>query len=224
MDSKTKPSAGRPKKKGFQKKTAISTQYSNPVDFVVNTTSQPLTRYVRNPPIGLLNGCNICFINCVLQILYYIPSLSERLEFCHLNGMVNPIATALREIFREISSSALNVNTSKYFNSLKGSYRWTLGNQQDSNEFLINVLQCLYAKKNSIGMISGDLITNCPFNINIMKSLKCVCCTKHSEKYTNESTLALPVNSNSSTSIQHLLNICKHTEEIVEYTLDHGTR
>ena len=66
MSSKPR-STGRPKKKGFLKKS--SSENVESIDFVVQDSPQSMTRYIRNPPIGLLNGCNICFINCVLQIL-----------------------------------------------------------------------------------------------------------------------------------------------------------
>ena len=221
MNSKSM-SAGRPKKKGFQKKSASSSENLQSIDSIVQDSSHSITPYVRNSPIGLLNGCNICFINCVLQILYYIPALSERLDFCFLNGMASPIVIALRELFREMSSSAFAVDTSKYFQSLKGDFNWTLGNQQDSNEFLINALQYLYTKKkNETGRMTGDLITNCPFNIKVMKGLKCIGCTQHSEKYTNNSTLALSVNNQTPTSIQQLISDAQHIEDIVLYTVDH---
>ena len=184
--------------------------------FRILLTRSHVTYY---PPISLLNGCNVCFINCVLQIFYYISDVSERLDFCYLNGMKSPIVMALKDIFYEISSPVPAVRTSKYFHRLKGDYNWTLGTQQDSNEFLINVLQDLYTKKNDDNNSTtiGDLISNCPFNINVRRARQCIDCTKHSEKYTYNSTLPLSVNSENPTSIQKLVDECKHRQEVVQY-------
>ena len=140
-------SVGRPKKKSFKTKSASTIQDLDSINSVSQEYSGSVQKYVRNPPIGLLNGCNICFINCAIQVFYYISAVSDRLHFCLSNGLKSPIVMALADLFNKMSSSVSPVNTPNYFQSLKGKFNWILGQQQDSNEFLINVLQDLYAKK-----------------------------------------------------------------------------
>ena len=179
--------------------------------------------YIRNPPIGLMNsGFNNCFMNCALQVFYCIPSLRQRLNFCITNGMNSTTVTALHEIFEKMSSSNSLIFTANYFTLLKGNLKWKLGTQQDSNEFVIHVIQSLYTKKktneNDVSN-TKDLISNCPFNVTVKATFKCILpdCTRHSEKYTKNSTLLLTVNSQMTTSIQNLIDSQKHTETILDY-------
>ena len=106
-----------------------------------------------------------------------------------------------------------------FFEELKGTYNWELGNQQDSNEFMLNVLQNLYAKKNEKNENTGDFISNCPFNITFKSTRKCIMpfCTRHSQTYTKYSTLPLTIHTESPTSIQKLLDIHKCWEAQVDY-------
>ena len=114
------------------------------------------------------------FPELCIAIFYYIPSIRERLNLCINSSMASPIVLALTEFFNQMSDSFSSVLTSPYFESLKGTYNWICGRQQDSNEFVINVLQDLYTQKNASGMNTGDLILHCPFNITIQTLSTCI--------------------------------------------------
>ena len=179
--------------------------------------------YIRNPPIALMNsGFNVCFMNSALQVLYCIPSLRQRLNFCITNGMKSTIVTALHQLFDRMSLSNTLIMTANYFTLLKGNFGWRFGTQQDSNEFFIHIIESLYTKKkanaNDVSNTT-ELIGNCPFNVTVKATLKCILpdCTRHSETYTKNSSLLLTVDNEMNTSIQNLIDSQKHTETILDY-------
>ena len=91
---------------------------------------------------------------------------------------------ALIEVFNLMFFSKSAIFTANYFNMLKGNPTLELGYQQDSNEFLINVSDSLYSKKNT-DLSINTLIANCPFNIIFSISWKCIMsdCTRYSQTY-----------------------------------------
>ena len=170
----TNSQKGRPKKKGF-KGTPVKSPISHadaakfskaPVDCIENHSSTSIDNtsgtssampMLRNNPIGLTNsGENICFLNCVVQILYFIPALHTRLYEYSSRTLIRPLTydqhvrfnvmTSLKLLFDEISNGYSEVRSSRYFDNLKIYSTWRLGQQQDSHEFLDHILNNLYPK------------------------------------------------------------------------------
>ena len=63
-------SVGRPKKKSFKTKSASTIQDLNSINSVSQEYSGSVQKYILNPPIGLLNGCNI--FSLIAQYKYFI--------------------------------------------------------------------------------------------------------------------------------------------------------
>jgi hypothetical protein len=126
-------SPGRPNKKAFPSKTGkspaicIENQSTPPIN--VACTSFTPSSMLRSNPIGLLNtGENICFLNCVVQVLYFLPALHNRLYEYNSQLLIKPLTydqhmrdnvmISLKSLFDDISNSFNPVRSSKYFDNL----------------------------------------------------------------------------------------------------------
>ena len=203
---------GRKRKRGFGNQEQPSQMPS---------CSQAVSRYNRNPPTALDNNkVNICYMNSVLQSLYYIPEIMERLDFCSSTSIGNQQLLALKDIFNEMSSSTVVV-TSLYFSMLKGDKaHWLLGQQQDACEFINDIIGNLYGKQNST---DSNLISNCPFSILNRTVLHCMNsnCTRYSSVDNRCGAVKIPMeNSNSRISVQELIDRNKHSVENVDYNCE----
>ena len=132
-------STGRPKKNTFpSKSTGISyAEAVRPNESVVdnmlstgsNSSTSSIIPMMRSRPIGLSNCLeNICFLNSVVQVLYFIPELQTKIHNFDTRTLIRPLTTdqhvqcnvitALKFLFTEISNAQDVVKTSNYFNQL----------------------------------------------------------------------------------------------------------
>ena len=215
-------SSGRPKKKAFPTKSSkvaidsIANQSS--IDNTSSTPSAMLTR--RNNPIGLINsGENICFLNCVVQILYFIPALHTRLHEYISQTLITPLTydqhvrdnvmTALKSLFDDISNAYSEVRSSRYFHKLKRYSNWRLGQQQDSHEFLDHILNNLYPT-----LEDDKLEDDCIFKIDLMTYIECNQCSEEIPKSEQSLFISIEVQPMVHQSVGGLINNYMHREEI----------
>ena len=220
-ENKLRSSAGRKKKRGFQNKSTAEnvkdTNHNSGYESQFCTNELTLPSIIRDTPIGLRNGANCCFMNSALQVLYFMPTLREFLNNHIVSHPGNPTLTALKVVFDEMSMSSKHVTVANYFTQLKGNFNWKLGHQQDSNEFLIHILEQLYTK----GPYK-ELVNDCPFKIITKSTRACTStnCSHHSTKYDKNCTLPLSVSCGKPISIKKLVESHISMEELVSYNCE----
>ena len=195
---------------------AVSKHTHIPPASDVQLTSQTVSRYTCIPPASLDNNMvNICYMNSVLQVLYYIPEVAERLDFCSLTNMDNQQLRAVNNIFNEMSSSSVVV-TASHFSMLRGvKTHWLLGQQQDACDFINDIIGNLYGKQKSS---DSNLISSCHFSILMRTALNCTGCNRCSTCEERCGALKIPMaNGSSRTSIQELIDDNTHIVDNIDY-------
>ena len=96
----------------------------------------------RTAPLGLKNysGHNVCFFNSVIQVLFSVESFREHIR--HLDT-IDPIVLIIKNLFREIESSDIPIETYLYVQSLELSH-YQPGVQFDAPECLQHILNNVY--------------------------------------------------------------------------------
>ena len=124
---------GRPKRKrGFKGNISSNTNISR------NVQATAL-------PVRLLNNVeNICFLNSALQVLYHIPLFKE---FLRNKAVGNDVTLAVKDIFHEITVASRPIKVSNYLHRLNIP-NYIYGNQSDSHELLLYLLDEIYQDRN----------------------------------------------------------------------------
>mgnify|MGYP001340039308 CR=1 FL=1 len=210
----TGKNTGRPKKKSFPKKYALTSENLESIIVINDRVSESPTNLTH--PIGLLNnGENICFINSAIQLLYnyenfrsYIKNLSSS----------NEVVLAIKALFNEIDSSSYPVKSSKYLQQFNIPF-YIYPNVYDSHEFLVHLLDKVYPRVDNTSMFDD----NCMFNVKTKNHIVCKNSICNQSIVKIEQNLALTLNvksSNDSQTINDLLNEFKKEEKLPNYTCE----
>ena len=147
------------KSPGWQKKSNAFNFKKQRAD---NEIDLNISSNVRNPniPLGLLNrGENVCFFNCVVQVLYAIPAFRDFLQGLTLGYEA---VIAIKEMFEEISTSNEPVRTSKYVQDL-GLTEYRFHEQYDAHECITQFLNNIYP----------TITDDCMFKVQKLESIVC---------------------------------------------------
>uniref|UniRef100_A0A7M5XKR3 ubiquitinyl hydrolase 1 n=1 Tax=Clytia hemisphaerica TaxID=252671 RepID=A0A7M5XKR3_9CNID len=100
----------------------------------------------RTAPLGLKNlGQNVCFFNSLVQALYSIKRLRERVRHFEIN-VSTPVRTmAINELFTSMTSSAVPIETYQLLPFFRiGGYDHSRFEQFDAQECLLHILKIIY--------------------------------------------------------------------------------
>jgi len=133
----------------------------------------------RTAPLGLKNlGQNVCFFNSLVQALYSIKSLRERVCQFEIN-VSTPVKTmAINELFTSMTSSAVPIETYQLLPFFGiGGYDHSRFEQFDAQECLLHILEIIYPSNADNTVLDASI-----FKIAMLEELLCKSCKKISEK------------------------------------------
>ena len=174
-------------------------------------------------PVGLYNSKNVCFMNCILQVLYTIPPLKRFLSNINVR-QGNEVLESLQTFFTNmchfkptVKKQFLSVypcgdNRFDYFTKLKGEYPYQLGTQEDAQEWMNMILDQLYSVRNEQNQL--QIRADSPFRIDSKTYVSCTNCTYHSTKVDTESMLTLEI----SESDQDLMHRYRQSDGQIVFT------
>ena len=133
------------------------------IDFSISAPIGLRNMYVDN--FGRTKCANVCFFNCVVQILKSVPSYHSYILQSNLD---NPVIRNLKLLFQQIDKATEYVNTFNCVQKL-GIPGYEKGLQFDARECISHILENCYPEESSNLEIkvSLKLIAKLPWNVNV---------------------------------------------------------
>ena len=122
--------------------------------------------YIESNPLGLVNNGNTCFINSILQCLFYTTSLTDSFMNFNVDYNKNIKDRAMVSLYIDLLNNFLTsihvINPFRLVKCIKSSSsEFNNSYQQDSHEFLLFFLNTLHSQiKTKVDMnLSGSVVT-----------------------------------------------------------------